>query len=92
MILRLILMAIGIAGIIIFFLPLGKKGIANAGGRELLLQLFKCNFNFYPQFNYFEENDIIPQYAGTTRTVNRSRKSVFGGNTFSNNDDFQLPF
>ena len=31
MILRLILMAIGIAGIIIFYLPLGKKGIINYG-------------------------------------------------------------
>lgn len=63
-------------------------GLKNRSGKSY----FKCNFNFYPQFNYFEENDIIPQYAGTTRTVNRSRKSVFGGNTFSNNDDFQLPF
>lgn len=31
MILRLLLMAIGIAGIVIFFLPLGKKGIINFG-------------------------------------------------------------
>lgn len=64
-------------------------GLKNRNGKSY----FKCNFNFYPQFNYFEENDILPQYAGsTTRTINRSRKSVFGGNTFSNNDDFQLPF
>ena len=31
MILRLLLMAIGIAGIIVFFLPMGKKGIVNVG-------------------------------------------------------------
>ena len=31
MIFRLLLMAIGIAGIVIFFLPMGKKGIVNVG-------------------------------------------------------------
>ncbi|MCR4610419.1 MAG: YdcF family protein [Lachnospiraceae bacterium] len=31
MIIRIILMLIGIAGIVVFFLPMGRKGIANAG-------------------------------------------------------------
>lgn len=64
-------------------------GLKNRNGKSY----FKCNFNFYPQFNYFEENDIIPQYTGD-RTINRSRsrKSVFGNSAFGGNDDFELPF
>ncbi len=31
MIIRILLMIIGIAGIVIFFLPLGRKGIVNTG-------------------------------------------------------------
>ena len=48
MILRLILMAIGIAGIVIFFLPLGKKGIANAGNIVgLILSVFVLLFGTF---------------------------------------------
>ena len=48
MILRLILMAIGIAGIVIFFLPLGKKGIANAGNIVgMILSVFVLLFGTF---------------------------------------------
>lgn len=58
-------------------------GLKNRNGKSY----FKCNYNFYPAFNYFEENDILPQYTGSMRTGSRQKRSVFGGN-----DDFELPF
>lgn len=53
-------------------------GLKNRNGRSY----FKCDYKYYPQFNYFEEADIIPQYRG-----NRNQyKSKW------EDDEMDLPF
>lgn len=53
-------------------------GLKNRNGRSY----FKCNYKYYPQFNYFEEADIIPTYNGTGRMYNKNKWE----------DDDDLPF
>ena len=49
-------------------------GLKNRNGKSY----FKCDFNFYPQFNYFEEADI--------------KSSMFAGRRNQNSYDMELPF
>lgn len=51
-------------------------GLKNRNGKSY----FKCNYKYYPAFNYFEEADTIPEY-----TNNQTRR---GYNSF----DTDLPF
>lgn len=51
-------------------------GLKNRNGKSY----FKCNYKYYPAFNYFEEADAIPEY-----TNNQTRR---GYNSF----DTDLPF
>lgn len=51
-------------------------GLKNRNGKSY----FKCNYKYYPAFNYFEEADITPEY-----TNNQTRR---GYNSF----DIDLPF
>ena len=53
-------------------------GLKNRNGRSY----FKCNYKYYPAYNYFEEADIIPTYRGTGR--------MYGKNKWEDDDD--LPF
>ena len=52
-------------------------GLKNRNGRSY----FKCDFKYYPQFNYFEEENTLPY---------KSNKSKWFGN--SNNEDIDFPF
>ena len=45
-------------------------GLKNRNGKSY----FKCNYNFYPAYNYFEEADTMTTFAGATR---RNYKSDF---------------
>ena len=45
-------------------------GLKNRNGKSY----FKCNYNFYPAYNYFEEADTMTNFAGATR---RNYKSDF---------------
>lgn len=53
-------------------------GLKNRNGRSY----FKCNYKYYPAYNFFEEADIIPTYRGTGR--------MYSKNKWEDNDD--LPF
>ena len=53
-------------------------GLKNRNGRSY----FKCDYKYYPQFNYFEEADIIPTYRGTGRMYDKNKWE----------DDDDLPF
>ena len=53
-------------------------GLKNRNGKSY----FKCNYKYYPAFNYFEEADTIPEY-----TNNQTRRY---NNT--NSWDTDLPF
>lgn len=52
-------------------------GLKNRNGRSY----FKCNYKYYPAFNYFEEADMIPTYNNRS-TIRK----------YNNNDDMDLPF
>jgi len=52
-------------------------GLKNRNGRSF----FKCDFKYYPQFNYFEEENNLPY---------KTNKNKWFSN--SNNEDIDLPF
>ena len=54
-------------------------GLKNRNGRSY----FKCNFKYYPAYNYFEEADIVPTY--NNRVAPRRRNNNF-------DKEIDLPF
>lgn len=53
-------------------------GLKNRNGRSY----FKCNYKYYPAYNFFEEADIIPTYRGTGR--------MYSKNKWEDNDDLSF--